>query len=54
MITGTNDLKKLTKHISCGNINVNLMEESIIQISGGIAINVDVSIKQNHFEKKIF
>ena len=27
------------------NINVNLMEQKIIQIKGGITINVDVSVK---------
>ena len=28
------------------NVNVNLMEENIIQMSGGITINVDVSVKK--------
>ena len=27
------------------NVNVNLIEENIIQINGGIIINVDVSVK---------
>ena len=28
-----------------GNVNANLIEENIIQINGGITINVDVSVK---------
>ena len=28
-----------------GNVNANLMEENIIQINGGITINVDMSVK---------
>ena len=27
------------------NVNVNLMEQNVIQINGGIMINVDVSVK---------
>ena len=32
---------------------VNLMEENIIQINGGITINVDVSVKNITYVKKI-
>ena len=35
------------------NINVNLMEENVIQINGGIMINVDVSVKNIIYMKKI-
>ena len=54
MITGTNESKTLTKHISCER-NCNLMEENVIQINGGIMINVDVGVKKhNIYEKIIF
>ena len=46
MITGINESKTLTKHLPCEvNVNVDLMEENVIQINGGIMINVDVSVK---------
>ena len=32
--------------------NVNLMEENLIQITGGITINVDVNVKKFMFVKK--
>ena len=35
------------------NINVNFMEENVIQINGGITINVDVSVKNVMYVKKI-
>ena len=36
-------------------LNVNLMEENVIQINGGITVNVDVSIKNvMSMEKVIF
>ena len=34
------------------NVNVNLMEEYVIQINGGITINVDVSVKNVMYAKK--
>ena len=40
MITRKNDLKTLTNHISC---ECNFMKENVIQINGGITINVDMS-----------
>ena len=37
------------------NVNVNLMEENVIRINGGIAINTDVSVKNIiHVRKIIF
>ena len=35
------------------NVNVDLMEENVIQINGGIIINVDVSVKNVMSVKKI-
>ena len=35
------------------NVNVNLMEKNVIQIIGGITINVDVSVKNIVYVKKI-
>ena len=32
-------------------MNVNLIEKNVIQINGGITINVDVSVKNNICEK---
>ena len=48
MIKGIN--KSKTYH---GNANVNLMEENIIQINGGVTINVDVSVKNVMYLKNI-
>ena len=52
MITGINESKTLTKiyHV---NVNIDLMKENIIQINGGITINVDVSVKNVMYLKKI-
>ena len=37
------------------NVNVKLMEENVIQINGGIMINVDVSVKNiTYVENKLF
>ena len=44
MITGKNESKTLTKHIYA-NVNANLMAENLIQINGGITINLDMSVK---------
>ena len=35
------------------NVNINLIEKNVIQINGGIAINVDVSVKNVIYVKKI-
>ena len=44
MIIGINESKTLTT-LYHANVNVDLMEENVIQISGAIAINFDVIIK---------
>ena len=43
-ITGINESKTLA-NIYHANVNVNSMEENVIQINGGISINVDVNVK---------
>ena len=43
-------------HISCiyhVNVNVNLMEVNVIQVNGGITINVDTNVKNIIYVKKI-
>ena len=52
VITGRNELKTL-KNIFNVNANVNLMEQNLIQINGGIRISADVSIKKFIYVKKI-
>ena len=52
MITGINDSKILTKDIYA-NVNVDLIKENAIQINGRITINVDVSVKNVMYVKKI-
>ena len=52
LITGINESKTLTKHISC-KCNVNLMEQNVSQINDGITINVDVNVKNTIYVKKI-
>ena len=51
MITGINESKTLTKHISC-ECKVDLIKENVIQINGGIMINVNVSVKNVNYVKK--
>ena len=57
MITEINESKTLTKHISCickfANVNVNLMKQNVSQINVGITINVDISVKNIMYVKKI-
>ena len=48
----TEDLN-ITKNIYHANVNVNLIEENLIQIKSGIMINVDVSVKNIIYVKKI-
>ena len=52
MITGINESKTLPKH-DHANVYINLMEENVIQINGGITINVDVSANNVIYVKKI-
>ena len=41
------------QNIDHANVNVSLIEESVIQINGGIVINVDVSVKSVMFVKNM-
>ena len=50
MITGISESKALTKYIS---YKGKYRFENIIQINGGIMINVDVSVKNAMYVKKI-
>ena len=52
MITGINESKTLTKHIST-TVNVNLMKQNVSEINGRITINVDVSVKNIIYVKNI-
>ena len=52
MITGINESKTLTKHIST-TANVNFMKQNVSEINGRITINVDVSVKNIIYLKKI-
>ena len=54
-ITGINESYILCecKSIYHANVNVDLMEENVIQINGGIMINVDTSVKNIMYVKKI-
>ena len=45
--------RKHQQNIYHANVNVNLMEEIVIQINAGIMINVDVSVKNFKYVKKI-
>ena len=45
--------QKLEQKIYHANVNVNLMEEDVIQIKRGIMINVDMSVKNIIYMKKI-
>ena len=52
MITGKNESKILTKDISC-ECKCRFDRKNVIPISGGITINVDVSVKNVKYVKKI-
>ena len=52
IITGINESKTLIKHISC-NIDVDLMEENVIHMNSRIKINVDDSVTNVMYMKKI-
>ena len=43
----------ITKNTYHANVNVNLIEENLIQTKSGIMINVDVSVKNIIYVKKI-
>ena len=53
MITGINKSKKLTKDLSC-ECKCRFYGKDVIQISGGITINVDVSVKTMYSKKISF
>ena len=56
VVAGINESKELTKHISCishANVNVDLIEENVIQINGGIMININVSANNVIYVEKI-
>ena len=46
--------RKLKQTIYHANVNVNLMEQNVIQISGGITINIYVSVKNIYVKKNMF
>ena len=52
MITGKNEPKILTKDISC-ECKCRFDVKNEIQINGGITINVDVSVKNVMYVKKV-
>ena len=52
MITGINESKTLTKHISC-EFKCKFDEQNVIQINGGITINTDMSVKRTMYVKNI-
>ena len=52
MITGINESKPLTKHISC-ECKCKFDGKNLIEINGGITINFDVSVKNIIYAKKI-
>ena len=52
MITEINESKILTKHIST-NVNVNLMKQNVSEINGRITINVNVSVKNIIYVKRL-
>ena len=52
MITGINESKILTKDILC-ECKCRFDEKNVIHINGGIMVNVDVSVKNIMYVKKI-
>ena len=52
IIKEVNESKTLVKHIYA-NVNVNLMEENVFHINGGITINNNVSLKNVMYVKKV-
>ena len=53
MITGINESKTLTKHTSC-KCKCKFDGRKLIQINGGITLNVNVSVENVMYVKKIF
>ena len=52
MITGINESKILTEDISC-EIKCRFDGKNVIQINGGVTINVDVSVKNVMCQKRL-
>ena len=52
MITGINESKTLTKHISC-ECECKFDKRNFNQINGGITINIDVSVQIVKYVKRI-
>ena len=52
MITGINESKTLTKDISC-KCKCRFDGKNVIQINGGRTVNVDVSVKNIMYVKKV-
>ena len=52
MITEIDESKRLTKHISCG-CKCRFDGKNVIQINGGIIINVDLNVNNVMYTKKI-
>ena len=52
MITGINESKSLTEHISC-EWKCKFDGENVSESIGGITVNVDVSVKKVMYVKKI-
>ena len=53
MITGKKRIKRFKKNIYHVNVNVNLIAENVNQIKSGIMINLDVSLENVIYLKKI-
>ena len=45
--------RKHKQSIYHAHVNVDLMQENIIQINGGITINIDMSVKNAMYVKKV-
>ena len=52
LITGINELKARTRHISC-ECKFTFSGKNVIQINGGITLNVDLSVKNVIYVNKI-
>ena len=50
IITGKNENKRIYQ----ANVNLNLMEEYVIQIKSGITTNVDASVKNMIYVKRLY
>ena len=53
LITGINESKILTNINISWSVNVDLMEENVIKVNDGIVVNVNMSVKNVMYVKKI-